>query len=347
MLQPSQWIGDARTGHLRLLDQTRLPGEVTYLDCRDVEAVWQAIKRLSVRGAPAIGIAAAYGCVIGAQQGDVQKAGAYLATSRPTAVNLFWAIDRMLKVTPKTPEPLLAEALKIHEEDQAMCQRIGLHTLALFEKIRSARPTAQKDQPLGVLTHCNAGALATGGIGTATAGLYLAHERGWKLKVFADETRPLLQGARLTALELQQAGIDVTLQCDNMAAVLMRSGKIQAVIIGADRIAANGDTANKIGTYTLAILARHHQVPFFVAAPSSTFDLSIPDGAHIPIEDRAAEEVTMGFGRRTAPENIKVFNPAFDVTPHELIRAIITEQGVIEPVNQEQVARVLRVTEGG
>ncbi len=341
MLQPSQWIGDARTGYLRLLDQTRLPGEVTYLDCREVESVWQAIKRLSVRGAPAIGIAAAYGCVIGAQQGDLQKAGAYLATSRPTAVNLFWAIERMLKVTPATPESLLAEALKIHAEDEAMCQRIGEHTLTLFEKIRTMA-TTQKDQPLGVLTHCNAGALATGGIGTATAGLYLAHERGWPIKVFADETRPLLQGARLTALELQQAGIDVTLQCDNMAAVLMRSGKVQAVIVGADRIAANGDTANKIGTYTLAILAQHHHVPFFVAAPSSTFDLSIPDGSHIPIEDRAADEITSHFGRRTAPNAMQVFNPAFDVTPHELIRAIITEQGIIEPVNPQQVAKVLR-----
>jgi methylthioribose-1-phosphate isomerase len=363
-----QWIGDSRSGCLRLLDQTRLPGETAYLDCRSVANVWDAIKRLVVRGAPAIGIAAAYGCVLGVQgsvpvlrsprsksgtdplaaprppkgsapasedsSGDrpsaLSRAAAYLATSRPTAVNLFWALDRMKRVTPGTPDALLAEARAIHAEDAAMCRQIGVLGLPLL------------GDASGVLTHCNAGALATGGIGTATAPLYLAHEQGRRLAVFADETRPLLQGARLTAFELQAAGIDVTLICDDMAAQVMREGKVQAVITGADRIAANGDAANKIGTYNLAVLAKYHGVRFYVAAPSTTFDLSIPDGGHIPIEQRGSEEITEGFGRRTAPLGVKTYSPAFDVTPHDLITALITERGVVQPVNAETVARVLR-----
>jgi methylthioribose-1-phosphate isomerase len=326
---PIEWIGDARSGFLRLIDQTQLPDEVAHLDCRDVESVWGAIRRLSVRGAPAIGIAAAYGCVIGAQQGRFSEAAEYLATSRPTAVNLFWAIDRMRRLNRNDPESLLAEAKEIHEEDRRMCEAIGRHAMELIP------------EQGGVLTHCNAGALATGGIGTATAPMYLAHESGRSFHVFADETRPLLQGARLTAWELGAAGIDVTLICDDMAATVMRDGQVQMVITGADRIAANGDVANKIGTYGLAVMARHHDIPFYVAAPSSTFDLSIGSGEEIPIEQRDADEVKCGFGKATAPEQVKVFNPAFDVTPHELITAIITERGRIEPVNRERVAKML------
>lgn len=327
-----QWIGEADAGHLRLLDQTQLPMTEVYLDCRDVQAVWDAIKRLSVRGAPAIGIAAAYGCVIGAQRGDFAGAAEHLATSRPTAVNLFWALDRMKTVQPPTPGALLAEAKKIHAEDEAMCRQIGEHAVALIDK--HARGG-------GVLTHCNAGALATGGIGTATAPMYLAHQRDIPFTVYADETRPLLQGARLTAWELSRAGIDVTLICDDMAAHVMREGRIQMVITGADRIAANGDAANKIGTYNLAVLARHHDIPFYVAAPSSTFDLSLPDGSHIPIEERAAEEITEGFGRRTAPPDVKTYSPAFDVTPNDLITALICEKGLIQPVNTANIRALL------
>ena len=333
-----EWIGDAATGHLRLLDQTRLPNEQVYLDCHDVQSVWEAIKRLSVRGAPAIGIAAAFGCVIGVQRADdvqtsLRKAAEHLATSRPTAVNLFWAVEKMKQVSPCTVEALLAQARAIHEQDARMCRQIGEHALPLIERL-DGRAT-------GVLTHCNAGALATGGIGTATAPMYLAHERNLSFNVFADETRPLLQGARLTAFELAAAGIDVTLICDDMAAQVMREGRIGMVITGADRIAANGDAANKIGTYNLAVLARHHGIPFYVAAPSSTFDLSIADGGEIPIEQRAADEITQGFGRRTAPQNVKTYSPAFDVTPNDLISAIVTEKGLIEPVNHQQVSAVL------
>ena len=333
-----QWVGNAETGYLRLLDQTLLPGEVVYLECRDVQSVWDAIKRLSVRGAPAIGIAAAFGCVIGAQTGSLEQAADHLATSRPTAVNLFWAIDRMKQVQPSTPDALLAEAKAIHAEDAQMCQRIGEHALALIETLK---PQASSPKPPAFLTHCNAGALATGGIGTATAPMYLAYPRGLPIRVFADETRPLLQGARLTAFELGAAGIDVTLICDGMAGQVLREGKVDVVITGADRIASNGDAANKIGTYPLAIMAKHHNVPFLVAAPSSTFDMSITDGSAIPIELRAAEEITEGFGKRTAPHDVKTYSPAFDVTPAELITAIITERGVIQPVNAEHVRAVL------
>jgi len=329
-LKNIEWLGDADTGCLRLLDQTQLPNTETYIDCRDVQAVWDAIRCLAVRGAPAIGVTAAYGCVIGAQQGDVQAAAEHLATSRPTAVNLFWALKRMGNVQPATAESLLAEAKAIHEEDAAMCRKIAEHALPLI-----------KAAGAGVITHCNAGALATGGIGTATAPMYLAHEQGVPLKVYADETRPLLQGARLTAFELQRAGIDVTLICDNMAGQIMRQGLVKMVITGADRIAANGDAANKIGTYSLAVLAKHHSVPFYVAAPSSTFDLAIPDGSGIPIEQREAEEITEGFGKRTAPPDVKTYNPAFDVTPNDLIAAIVTEKGLIQPVNAKNVHAVV------
>ena len=343
-LKNIEWIGDAATGFLRLLDQTKLPSEETYIDCRDVEAVWDAIKRLVVRGAPAIGVSAAYGCVIAAQAtGDVRDnlriACEYLATSRPTAVNLFWALERMQRVEPCTADSLLAEAKRVHEEDAAMCRKIGEHGLSLLSRLRATA----NDRPMNILTHCNAGALATGGVGTATAPMYLAHQQGIAVHIFADETRPLLQGARLTAFELAAAGVDVTLICDGMAAQVMREGRIDMVITGADRIAANGDSANKIGTYNVAVLAKHHGIPFYIAAPSSTFDLSISDGSKIPIEQRDSREITEGFGRRTAPmlPGVKTYNPAFDVTPRELIAAIVTEKGIIEPVNAENVKRIV------
>jgi len=353
-----QWVGGAGSeaaGCLRLLDQTKLPGEQVYIDCHDVATVWDAIKRLVVRGAPAIGVAAAYGCVVAVQEARggasearevLQKACDYLASSRPTAVNLFWALDRMKRVEPCTAEALLAEAKRIHEEDAAMCRKIGEHGLELIRRLHPKPETRIPTPGISILTHCNAGALATGGIGTATAPMYLAHEQGLPLRVFADETRPLLQGARLTAFELAAAGVDVTLICDDMAAQVMREGRIDMVITGADRIAANGDTANKIGTYNLAVLAKHHGIPFYIAAPSSTFDLSIADGSAIPIEQRDGREITDSYGSGGAKAQpgipgVKTYNPAFDVTPHELIAAIVTEKGIIEPVNSQTVRRLL------
>ncbi len=330
-------------GCARLIDQTLLPTEFRQIECRTAEAMWEAIKVLRVRGAPAIGIAAAFGTVLGIQKSQVAtfeefrrelaRATDYLATSRPTAVNLFWALERMKRVAeanhslpiPQLKQRLLAEALAIAEEDRATCRAIGRHGAPLI-------PDGG-----GVLTHCNAGGLATADYGTALAVMFAAHEAGRRFRVFADETRPLLQGARLTAWELMQAGIDVTLICDNMAAAVMRQGKVQLVVVGADRIAANGDTANKIGTYGVAVLAKEHGVPFYVAAPASTFDLSLPSGEGIPIEERKAEEVTRGFGRQTAPDGVKVYNPAFDVTPARYIAGIITERGVIAPVNEATI----------
>jgi methylthioribose-1-phosphate isomerase len=267
----------------------------------------------------------------------LQEVADYLASSRPTAVNLFWALDRMkaaaLALRGRPPEEireaLLAEARAIHEEDRQMCRAIGRHGAELLADGQ------------GVLTHCNAGGLATADYGTALAVIYAAVEAGKRLAVYADETRPLLQGARLTAWELCRRGIDVTLICDSMAAQVMREGRVQAVVTGADRIAANGDTANKIGTYGVALLAAAHKIPFYVAAPTSTFDLAIASGREIPIEERDPREVTHGFGRQTAPEGVKVYNPAFDVTPAELIAAIICERGIIRPVCRERIADVV------
>jgi methylthioribose-1-phosphate isomerase len=342
-----QWIGDS-SGFVRLIDQTLLPERLEYRDCRTVEEIWEAIRVLRVRGAPAIGVAAAMGVVVGMQGFADRSRGAfaqrlhevadYLRTSRPTAVNLFWALDRMERcVQGRTEEisleglkaVLLREALAIEEEDRQMCRSIGRVGEALI------------GESCGVLTHCNAGGLATADYGTALAVLFAAAEQGRRFHVFADETRPLLQGARLTAWELQQRGIDVTVICDNMAAQVMREKRVQLVVVGADRIAANGDTANKIGTYGLAVLAAAHDIPFFVAAPSSTFDLSLPDGRNIPIEQRDPREITHGFGRQTVPEGVKVYNPAFDVTPSRLISGIITEKGMIRPVNRESVRAVI------
>jgi methylthioribose-1-phosphate isomerase len=344
--QTLHWIGGI-DGCLRLVDQTRLPVEFVEIDCRDVETVWEAIKTLRVRGAPAIGVAAAYGVCLGVQKvvgsdetaffSRLHEAGDYLASSRPTAVNLSWAVERMKRAAaPFRGRPsseiaaaLLAEARAIHEEDRLMCRAIGRHGAALLSDGQ------------GVLTHCNAGGLATSDYGTALAVFFAAAEAGKRLHVYADETRPLLQGARLTAWELQHRGIDVTLICDNMAAQVMREGRVQAVVVGADRIAANGDTANKIGTYGVALLAAAHAIPFYVAAPSSTFDLSIADGSQIPIEQRDPREVTHGFGRQTAPDGVAVYNPAFDVTPAERITGIICERGVIRPVKRETIAAML------
>jgi methylthioribose-1-phosphate isomerase len=339
------WIGET-DGLLRLLDQTLLPTEVRCRDCRSVEEVWEAIRALRVRGAPAIGIAAALGVVVGMQKLDpgrgfgqrLREVTAYLRTSRPTAVNLFWALDRMERsVQPHLDQLpgaellgiLLKEALAIAEEDRRMCQEIGR---VGAELIQSGH---------GVLTHCNAGALATADYGTALSAIFTAAMQGKTIHVFADETRPLLQGARLTAWELQQRGIPVTLICDNMAAQVMKEGRVQLVIVGADRIAANGDTANKIGTYGVAVLAKAHGIPFYVAAPSSTFDLSLPTGDAIPIEQRDPREITHGLGKQTAPDGIGVYNPAFDVTPAALIAGIITERGLIRPVSVAAIAQTL------
>lgn len=341
------WIGDAFTGSLRLIDQTLLPTELVHIDCRTVAQVWEAIKSLRVRGAPAIGVSAAYGVVIGVQSTQAASPEQFLsvlksvchelAGSRPTAVNLFWAIERMQRVGQSVAplggvervEFLLAEARLIEVEDRAMCTAIG--------RVGAEYLPAG----CGVLTHCNAGGLATAGDGTALAVIFAAHAQGKRLHVFADETRPLLQGARLTSWELMQRGVPVTLICDSMAGWVMHEGRVQAVVVGADRIAANGDAANKIGTYSVAQLAAAHQIPFYVAAPSSTFDLTLPDGTGIPIEERASTEITHGFGRQTAPAEVEVYNPAFDVTPAHLIRAIFTEKGAIEPVNSDTVRQVL------
>lgn len=345
------WEGDVR-GSLSLIDQTKLPGELVRIPCDDVESVWEAIKQLRVRGAPAIGIAAAYGLVVGLRQhGALEGLSAsdfaerlhslrdYLAGSRPTAVNLFWALDRMVaraNALASTGAPsaeilagLLDEARAIHEEDRAMCRAIGRFGAELIP------------DGAGALTHCNAGGLATAEYGTALSVFFTCQDQGKRIHVFVDETRPLLQGARLTAWELVQRQIPATLICDSMAAQVMKERRVQAVITGADRIAANGDSANKIGTYGLAVLARQHGIPFYIAAPSSTFDLSLPDGSGIPIEERKSEEITDGFGRRTAPEGVNVYNPAFDVTPAELIDALITEKGVIRPVNEANIRSML------
>ena len=337
------WVGEARDGFVRLIDQTLLPSEFVRIDLRDVSAVWEAIKSLRVRGAPAIGVAAAFGAVLGARangfndlesvKNGLRDATRSLRTSRPTAVNLFWALDRMDRVAlgqdyrdgAMLVDRLLIEAKTIADEDRAMCRAIGTHGADLIP------------DKSGILTHCNAGGLATVDYGTALAVIFTAQEQGKNVHVFADETRPLLQGARLTAWELQRRGVPTTLICDSMAALVMREGKVQLAIVGADRIAANGDTANKIGTYGVALLCRAHGIPFYVAAPSSTFDLSLVDGRSIPIEERDPREITHGFGRPTAPEGIDVYNPAFDVTPADQIDAIITERGIIRPVNAETI----------
>ena len=335
-----RWVGDL-AGHVELIDQTALPVEFRVLACRTVESVWQAIREMKIRGAPAIGIAAAMGVVLGvrdvADEASVRtalrKTCEYLASARPTAVNPAWAMRRMEACASRLMGQglevikvgLLEEAKAILVEDAATCRAIGesgKHLIADGE---------------GVMTHCNAGALATAEYGTALACVYAAHAEGKKFTVYATETRPLLQGARLTAWELVQAGIDVTVICDSAAAQVMKEHKVSVVITGADRVAANGDTANKIGTYGMALLSQAHDVPFYVAAPGSTIDLQTPSGEAIKIEQRPPEEVSRGFGLRTIPDGAACYNPAFDVTPARLIHGLITEKGVIHPVCEERV----------
>lgn len=340
-----EWIGGL-DGHVALIDQTLLPTELKIIQCRDSDSLREAICNLRVRGAPAIGIAGAMGVVLAVRDFDEMDRQGFLCRltpvcdelvrTRPTAVNLLWAVERMKQRADWTSgmvrdlkEALLAEAKAIRDEDAAMCRAIGQVGESLIT------------EGAGVLTHCNAGGLATAEYGTALAVLYTAHERGRSFRVYADETRPLLQGSRLTAWELDRAGIDTTVICDNMAGLLMKQGKIDLVITGADRVAANGDLANKIGTYSLAVLAQAHQIPFYAAAPASTFDLSLPDGSATPIEERGPHEIRHGFGRQTAPEGVPCYCPAFDVTPARLIRGIITDRGLIQPVNSERISAMM------
>lgn len=333
---------------LELINQTLLPNEIKYEKFDTVEGVWDAIRVMKVRGAPAIGVTAAYGMVIAANGApkenfdnfylSFKEASDYLATSRPTAVNLFWALERMenkaleMKSYPidEIISALEQEAIEIHREDEQINKQIGENLLSLL-----------KDGD-GVLTHCNAGLLATSKYGTALSPFYLAKEKGMNLKVYADETRPRLQGSRLTAFELFESGVDVTLICDNMAAVVMSQGKINAVIVGCDRIAANGDTANKIGTFNVSIIAKYFNIPMFIAAPTPTIDMRCPSGKDIPIEERSSEEITCRFGVWTAPKGVKTYNPAFDVTPAENITAIVTEKGIVYPPFAEGLEKLFK-----
>jgi methylthioribose-1-phosphate isomerase len=378
VIKTLKWVGGV-DGYLEIIDQRKLPGEYKTLRCSTVKQLYDAIKTLAVRGAPAIGVAGAYGAVLSlqniyrrvcrtgrqktedrGQRTEILAASAvkvlkrdceYLASSRPTAVNLQWAIDRVVKCTEngaagtiyELRKLVLKEANDICREDVEMCRKIGVNGARFIKN------------GAGVLTHCNAGALATAGQGTALSVLYEAKKRGKKFRVFVDETRPLLQGARLTAWELKRAKIDTTVICDNMAAALMRDGKIDMVITGADRIAGNGDAANKTGTYGLSVLAKAHGIPFYIAAPSSTFDLKTKTGKDIPIEQRSADEVRFcgGFDsfdklrtgklttgtKQIVPDGVKIYNPAFDVTPAENITAIITERGVIEKPSGHRVKK--------
>lgn len=341
-----EWIGGL-DGHVLMIDQTRLPIELITIECRDAETMWEAIRQLRIRGAPAIGIAAAMGTVLGVRDYDrddrdgflkrLDEVCDYLATARPTAINLSWAVNRMrgragsmqTDDTEALKLALLEEARGIRDEDAAMCRAIGQNGESLI------------GPGVGILTHCNAGALATAEYGTALAPIYAAHEQGRPFRIYATETRPLLQGSRLTAWELEQAGIDVTIICDNSVGAIMKEGLVDLVMTGADRIAANGDVGNKIGTYSMAVLAKHHAIPFYVAAPSTTFDMSMPDGSTIPIEERDPNEIRCGFGRSTAPPDVPCYCRAFDVTSASLIRGIITERGCIQPITQERISAIV------
>lgn len=334
---------------LIILDQTLLPNEIHYLHLTKVEDIWEAIYKLRVRGAPAIGIAGAYGVYLGIKYStartfdafyeEFMKVKTYLASSRPTAVNLFWGLDRMERCckdhsersVAEIKQALLNEANLIREEDERVCMQIGENALTLL------KPN------MGILTHCNAGTIATAKYGTALSAIYLGQERGYDFKVFADETRPLLQGARLTAWELNHAGIDVTLICDNMASIVMKNGWIDAVVVGCDRVAANGDAANKIGTSGVAILAKEYGIPFYVHAPLSTIDLDTKTGQDIHIEQRPEEEISeMWYAKPMAPKGVKAYNPAFDVTDAKYITAIITEKGIAYPPFEESIAKLFK-----
>ncbi|MDD5072826.1 MAG: S-methyl-5-thioribose-1-phosphate isomerase [Candidatus Omnitrophica bacterium] len=332
-----RWDAQKSGGAIKIIDQTLLPNKLVYLSFRDVKKFWHAIKKLQVRGAPALGVAAAYGTYLGIRNSraknynefvrELDRVIKFIGSARPTAVNLFWGLDRMRasavknkkKPVPEIKKALLAEAHKVYEEDRAICRKMAVYGARLI-----------KDGDV-ILTHCNAGALATADYGTALGVIYMAKEQGKRVKVYADETRPLLQGARLTAWELMREGIDVTLICDNMAAHVMSLGKVTKVIVGADRITRNGDAANKIGTYGVAVLAKYHKVPFYVVAPVSTIDFNLPYGRLIPIEERRGEEITTIRGNLLAPKGVKTYSPAFDVTPAALITAIVTEKGVFKP----------------
>jgi methylthioribose-1-phosphate isomerase len=335
------------SGSVRIIDQTKLPNKFEYIYCRDAKTMWQAIKRLSVRGAPAIGVAAAFGVLLGIQKFKGQdkrkflknfnETCDYLAASRPTAINLFNMLGRMRGVVDENPRAdvvllkklLYKEAMAIFKADQVVCRRMGSHGAKLIKK------------GMRCLTICNAGALATVDYGTALGVFYSAKKQRKKFSVYSCETRPLLQGARLTCWELLRQKIDTTLICDNMAASLMAQGKVDIILTGADRIASNGDSANKIGTYMLAVLAKHHGIPFYIVAPRSTFDLKIKSGRQIPIEERNSQEVTHFAGIATAPKGVKVYNPAFDVTPANLITGIVTEYGIIHPPYVKNINSVI------
>jgi methylthioribose-1-phosphate isomerase len=342
MIQTLEWTDQG----VRFIDQTKLPTEEIYVTCKTYEQVADAIRTMIVRGAPAIGVAAAMGIALGVRDSKAEIVGdlkrdlehicSVMGKTRPTAVNLFWAIQRMqekferLRIRPITQikQELVGEAERMHAEDIAANQAMGRHGATLM-------PSEG-----GVLTHCNAGALATAGYGTALGVIRAAVEQGKKIHVYADETRPFLQGARLTAWELMKDGIPITVISDNMAGAIMRQGKIGAIVVGADRIAANGDVANKIGTYTVAVLAKENGIPFFVAAPISTVDLACPDGSRIPIEQRNAREVTHIGGKQMVPDGVAVENPAFDVTPSKYVTAIVTERGIARAPYQESLQRL-------
>lgn len=337
-----EWKGD----RVRLLDQRRLPNEVRYIDCKDASVIARAIRSMAIRGAPAIGVAAAMGIALAATKIQSHRPGIFrqimekvchqMGQTRPTAVNLFWAVNRMKRMldqvytygVEETKERLVKEALQILDEDIEVNRKIGMYGRKLIKNGD------------GVLTHCNAGALATAGYGTALGVIYAAWAEGKRFCVFVDETRPLFQGSRLTAWELACEKIPVTVLTDNMAGWLMKKKEINLVLVGADRIARNGDTANKIGTYGLAILSKWHNLPFYVAAPTSTFDISLASGKAIPIEERAPEEVTHFRGIRITPKEVKAFNPAFDITPHDLIKGIITEKGIVQKPFEKKLKRM-------
>lgn len=344
MMETLIWNNNEAT--LELIDQSKLPIQISYIKCTNYMEVAHAIKNMQVRGAPAIGVAAAFGLVLAAKNcvskshsefiEKLENANKILAQTRPTAVNLFWALNRMANLIDTKKDKtngelytvLLQEAQNIWAEDLAMNKRMGQLALELIPD--NAR----------ILTHCNAGGLATAGYGTALGVIRAAHEAGKQIQVWVDETRPLLQGARLTAWELTEDNIPATLICDNMAGYLMQKNLVDLIVVGADRIAANGDVANKIGTYSLAVLAKAHQIPFYVAAPTSTIDLSIATGSHIPIEERDSDEVRFVYDQQIAPKEIPVFNPAFDTTPHELITAIITDKGIVKKPYRENLQQL-------
>ena len=342
MIQTLEWTDSG----VRFIDQTKLPTEETYVTCKTYEQVADVIRNMVVRGAPAIGVAAAMGVALGVKNSkaesvaelkqDFDKICEAIGQTRPTAVNLFWAIRRMrdkfellrVRPVPQIKQALIDEAVRMHAEDIAANQAMGRFGATLMPESG------------GVLTHCNAGALATCGYGTALGVIRAAVEQGKKIHVFADETRPFLQGSRLTAWELMKDGIPTTVISDNMAGAMMRQGKIGAIVVGADRIAANGDVANKIGTYTVAILAKEHNIPFYVAAPFSTIDLDTPDGGKIPIEQRNAREVTHIAGKQMTPDGVEIENPAFDVTPAKYVTAIVTERGIARAPYEEAIKRL-------